>query len=128
MREYPVSELYKGLNAQIGTMTGTSWFDLLLVSGRGSMHFYHVVFFYLGGSIVFADRIMAWISQRIEKPIPLWLLLLSEAVYIAMTIALTSHLQAIGLSVSWCEPGAFVGFWVVFRSVYLLVCKLSDLG
>ena len=108
-------------------MTGTTWFDGLLVNGHGSMRFYHVVFFYLAGAIVFADMIMAWLLERTGKAMPLWFFLLSEAGCITMTVVLTCHLKAIGLSVSWREPVALVGFWVVIRCVYSLVCRLSDL-
>lgn len=90
------------------------------------MHFYHVVLFFLAAMIVFPDKILEEIEERIEKSFGLWPLILSELCYVAAALALTFHLKAMGPALSWWEPVLLIGFWLVMRGVYSLVSNLLD--
>jgi hypothetical protein len=97
--------------------------DFLVRGGRGGP-FYHVVFFYLALVAVFADKILAWISEKIRKDPGLRPLILWELGCIFAMVVLTCHLKPIAPALSWWEPIGLVVFWIVVRSVHSLVCNM----
>jgi hypothetical protein len=111
------------INALLGATSGSTWLDHFLTSGRGNMHLYHVVFFYLAAAIVFPDKIVAGISERINRH-PGWRsLILLELSSLVLMIAMTLHFRVIDPRFSSWEPVLMVSFWLVFR----ITCHAFDL-
>lgn len=100
---------------------GSSWLDHVLTGGRGNMHLYHVVLFYFAAIIVYPDRIVAAISQRLRKPIGWRTTASSELGYLAMMAFLTLHFMVIDSGFSAWESAFLISFWLVLRAVYWLI-------
>jgi hypothetical protein len=115
------------INAFFGETLGSTWLDHLLTSGRGDMHLYHIILFYFASTIVYPDRIVADISERLRKPLGWRAVILSEFGYLVLMIAMTLHFRAIDPRFSLWEPIFLISFWLVIRLIYSFVCHAFDL-
>ena len=106
------------------TLLSFSWLGRLLMTGRGDMRLYHVLFLYLALVIVFSDEALAWVSSKTRKPFGGWALTALVLFLVALTAVVTLYLTHLDSRFVWWEPLALTGFCVLLRLVKCFVGRL----
>ena len=106
------------------TLLSFSWLGRLLMTGRGDMRLYHVLFMYLALVIVFSDEALAWVSSKTGKPFGERALAALVLFLVALTAVVALCLTHLDSRFVWWEPLALTGFCALLRLVKCFVGRL----
>ena len=67
------------------------------------MHFYHVVLFYLAGAGVFADRVVAWVSERTGRALGRRYTILFATLNIVVLVLTVLYVERFDPALTWTE-------------------------
>ena len=76
--------------------------------------------------IVFPDRVLDWIAERIGKELNLLHLLLLEAIAISSLVLFSIYLVNHEPRFQWWHPCFYVGACACFRAVWAFIVSLFD--